>query len=284
MSKKNKARVPKSDSSPVVHQKGIMKDPFEIRELPWTEKQKRFIELAGSKEAQVILVKGPAGTSKSALAVFCCLQALNNKKISDIILSRSIVESSDNKMGYLPGTADDKLYPYLVPFFDKLEMFINKQDLQRIQAEERISTVPVSFLRGLDWNRKAITLDEAQNTTRKELLTFMTRIGKFCKTFIIGDPTQADIKNSGFEEVFNLFNTEEAKSQGIFCFEFDENDVMRSQLCRYITKSFQTLPSTVHNSNGHNGNNGHANNSKPVRAEKRKDLVEWQPNRIEVDI
>jgi phosphate starvation-inducible protein PhoH and related proteins len=229
------------DRSPTVHQRTILKDPVELRELPWTEKQKQFIELATNRNVEVLLVKGVAGTSKTASAIFCALQLLNSKKISDIILVRSIVESSDNKMGYLPGNADEKLYPYLVPFFDKLDMFVNKNDLQRIQKEERITAFPLSFLRGMDWNRKAIVLDEAQNTTRKELLTFLTRIGRFCKTFVIGDPSQADIKNSGFEEVFDLFNNEDARSHGVYCFEFGEEDVMRSDLCKFVAKKFKEL-------------------------------------------
>jgi phosphate starvation-inducible PhoH-like protein len=268
-SKKGKpAQMERKDNSPTVHQKTILKDPVELRGLPWTEKQKQFIELATSKNVEVLLVKGVAGTSKTASAIFCALELLNQKKISDIILVRSIVESSDNKMGYLPGNADEKLYPYLIPFFDKLDMFVGKNDLQRLQKEERITAFPLSFLRGMDWNRKSIVLDEAQNTTRKELLTFMTRIGRFCKTFIIGDPSQADIKNSGFEDVFNLFNNEDAKSHGVYCFEFDEEDVMRSDLCKFVTRKFKELPEKAAAAPR---KHGHGDFSSPQ---------EWRPNAI----
>jgi phosphate starvation-inducible PhoH-like protein len=230
------------DTSPQVHQKPILKNSVELRQLPWTEKQLDLLALAADKQTQLILVRGVAGTSKTATAVFSVLKALNDKKVSDIVLVRSVVESSDNKMGYLPGSADDKIRPYLIPFFDKLEMFLSPQALKNLQEEGRINAFPFSFLRGMDWNRKAIILDEAQNTSRKELLTFMTRIGRFGKTFIIGDPSQSDIKNSGFDEVFELFNNEEAKYQGIHTFEFQEEDVMRSELCKYISRRFKDLP------------------------------------------
>ena len=229
------------DKSPYVYQKQVLKDPINLRELPWTDKQLGFIELANMKEVQVVFAKGPAGTSKTALSIYCLLSLLNHKKISDLVLVRSIVESSDNKMGFLPGTSEDKMHPYLIPFMDKIDMFISQNDTQKLHKEERITAMPINFLRGMDWQRKGIVLDEAQNMTKKELLTFMTRIGKFCKTFIIGDPDQSDIKNSAFNSVYDAFNTMEAREAGIYCVEFDESDIMRSDLCKFISRKFKTI-------------------------------------------
>ncbi len=230
------------DNSPSVHQKGVLKNPVPLRELPWTEKQRDLLELAADKHTQMIIIKGVAGTSKTATAVFSCLQALNDKKVSDIILIRSAVESTDNKLGFLPGPIEFKVGPYLTPFYDKLDMFISPTSLKNLEADERISGSPISFLRGMDWQRKAIILDEAQSLSRKELLTFMTRIGKFCKVFVLGDETQCDIKNSGFQEVFDLFRCEEAMMRGIFTVEFTEDDVMRSDLCKFVSQKFKELP------------------------------------------
>jgi len=231
------------DTSPYVHQKPVLKDPVNLKGLPWTDRQLGFIDLAHMKEAQVIFAKGPAGTSKTALSIYCLLSLLNNKKISDLVLVRSIVESSDNKMGFLPGTSEEKMLPYMIPFMDKIDMFISKNDSQKLHKEERITAMPINFLRGMDWQRKGIVLDEAQNMTRKELLTFMTRIGKYCKTFIIGDPDQSDIKNSAFDKVYNSFDTLEARSQGVFCVEFGEEDIMRSELCKFVASTFKSIPS-----------------------------------------
>lgn len=240
MAKKAKPEKAK-DNSPFVHQRDVLKTTFDIRELKWTDKQKSFIDLAGDKHSQIVFVKGCAGTSKTSLAIYCLLDFLRTKRVTDLIMIRSIVESSDNKMGYLPGSASEKLCPYLAPFFDKFDMFISNPVLAALQKDDRITAFPVSFLRGLDWNRKGIVLDEAQNMSRKELLTFMTRIGKFNKTFIVGDPDQSDIKNSGFSEIYDLFNCEESRGKGIHCVEFGQEDVMRSELCRYIAAKFEEL-------------------------------------------
>lgn len=242
-----KTRI-KPDNSPAVHQRDVIKTAFDIKELRWTEKQKALIDLAADKHTQIVFINGRAGTSKTTVAIYTLLKSLSDKMVSDLLLIRSVVESADNKMGYLPGLAEDKLMPYLMPFFDKLDRFVSKSVLDMLQKDNRVSACPVSFLRGLDWNRRGIVIDESQNLSRKELLTVLTRIGKFNKVFVIGDTQQSDIKNSGFAEVFNLFNNDESRSKGIFCFEFGPEDVMRSELCKYITEKFDELKANLANS------------------------------------
>ena len=231
----------REDRSVKVHQKKKLENPLNIRELNWTEKQKAFIDLALNNKTQVMIVKGPAGSSKTVISIYLILKLLSEKKISDITLVRSIVESADSKMGYLPGSSDDKMQPYMMPFYEKLDMLLSKQEIKNLEAEERITCQPVGFLRGLDFQVKGLCLDEAQNLNTKEILTFMSRIGRFCKTFICGDPDQSDVKNSGFDSVYNLFNNEESKNQGIYCWEFTEEDIMRSDLCKFITKKFKEI-------------------------------------------
>lgn len=224
-----------------VNQNGKLNFDLKIKELQWTEKQKEFIELALNKKSKMILVKGAAGTSKTLLSVYSALQLLKSKRVSDIILVRNAIESTDNKLGFLKGGIEEKIYPYMVPFYDKLDIFLARAELDALEKQERIQAFPVGFLRGMDFQVKAVLLDEAQNCCSRELLTFMTRIGEFCKTFIMGDPLQSDIKNNGFSKVFDAFNNEESKSNGIFCFEFTEDDIMRSELCKYIVKIFKDI-------------------------------------------
>ena len=273
MSKKirpvNKTQDKTHDKSPTVFQRDVLKAEIAIRELNWTDKQRQFIDEVGDKRSQVIFVNGPAGSSKTLLGIFCLLQFLNAKKISDIVLVRSVVESSDNKLGFLPGSSSDKLCPYLVPFFDKFGMFISPTDLLSLQKDERISAFPISFLRGLDWNRRGIVLDEAQNLSVKELLTFMTRIGKYNKVFILGDPDQSDIRNSGFAQVFDLFNNEESKDKGINCFQFGPEDVMRSELCKFIAQKFGEMKRTYKEYNA---------SHKKSQLESLKPGEEWRPS------
>lgn len=177
------------DTSPIVPQDSKIKEVLQINERPLTEKQQQFVSLAMDKGTRLMFVNGPAGTSKTYLAVYCSLLLLNRKAVSNIIYVRSAVESSDESIGYLPGEARDKMAPYAQPLVDKLEEFLPKQQVIMLQKEKRIVGVPVGFLRGLNWNAKAVIMDEAQNTSTKEIYTFLTRIGQFSKVFVLGDPT-----------------------------------------------------------------------------------------------
>ena len=225
------------DKSPRVHQREKINFTLNLKGLDWTEKQKAFIELANNKETKIIFLSGPAGTSKSILAVYCALQLLNEKRISDIIYIRTIVESATQSMGTLPGDENDKLKFFVAVLNDKLEELLPAGDIKRLHLDERVKGMPVNYLRGASYNAKAVIVDEAQNGTFNELLTCLTRIGKFTKYFILGDPMQSDLKNkdqSGFKPMFNIFNTEEAKQQGIHCVEFTKDDIMRSEILKFI--------------------------------------------------
>ena len=194
----------------------------------------------------MMIVSGPAGTSKTYLAVYVCLMLMSSKKISDIMYVRSIVESADVKMGALPGEKEDKLSPYIQPLLDKCSELLPKDEIKFLQNDGRIEGLPVNYLRGLNWNAKGIILDEGQNCTRKEIITTMTRTGEFSKVFILGDPDQVDLNSratagSGFKEIFDLFNNDESKEQGIYTFEFTEDDILRSALVKYIVKKVKQL-------------------------------------------
>ena len=230
------------DNSPVVYQKDKISSQLTILKRELTEKQQRFIELALDKSTKMILVSGPSGTTKTYLAVMASLMLMNQKKISDIVYVRSIVESADVKMGTLPGEKDDKISPYRQPLIDKLDELLPKADVHSLTKEQRVEGLPVGYLRGLNWNAKAIIGDEMQNCTRKEIITLMTRTGEFSKVFLLGDPMQTDIKShSGFKEIFNLFNDDDSKAQGIYTFEFDEEDILRSALVKFIVRKIKQL-------------------------------------------
>jgi phosphate starvation-inducible PhoH-like protein len=230
------------DRSPIVPQKSKITKPITIYKRELTEKQKVFLEACMAKEVKMVLVSGPAGTTKTWLAVLASLMLLQEKKISDIVYVRSVVESADVKMGYLPGEADDKLSPYTRPLLDKLDELLPKADIDFLVKEKRVSGLPVGYLRGLNWNAKAIIGDEMQNCTKKEIITLMTRVGEFSKVFILGDPLQADINGrSGFQSIFNLFDDDQSKENGIFTFEFTEEDILRSQLVKFIVKKMKYL-------------------------------------------
>jgi phosphate starvation-inducible PhoH-like protein len=246
MSKKHKRNQPKpvptQDNSPRIPQNDKIKGDLKIARRELTDKQKKFLEIALHKETKMMFVSGPAGTSKTFLAVLSALELLNTKRMSDIIYLRSAVESSDNKLGFLPGEVADKLSPYVQPLIDKLGEFLNKGDVDRLQKEGRLDSIPIGFLRGLNWNAKVIIADEAQNCTIKELTTLVTRVGEFSKVFVLGDPDQSDIgAKSGFLKMLHAFDDEESRKNGVFTFEFTEDDIVRSGLVRFIIKKLKEI-------------------------------------------
>jgi phosphate starvation-inducible protein PhoH len=235
-----------SNKTIYVYQKEKLSRPISIRELPWTQKQLDFIDLALDKKTKIMLVKGPAGTSKTLLSVYIALKLLNLHKVSDIIFLRSPVESSDSKLGFLPGTAEEKMSEYLIPFSDKLDELLSEADQKYLMVDNRITCIPVGFMRGRHLAVKAVILDEAQNCTFSELTTITTRLGHFSKLFILGDPQQSDLTNGkrdGFNKFYELFNDHESREQGIIPFEFGIDDILRSDLVKYIVRKI----STIHN-------------------------------------
>jgi phosphate starvation-inducible PhoH-like protein len=240
-------RMSKQDKSPKVTQRGKLTAGLQIKDLKWTKKQQDFIKLALDKETRLIFVSGPAGSSKTLLSIYCSLCLIRDKKVSDIIYVRSPVESSDSKIGFLPGDADEKLKYYNLPFSDKLVELLSKSDIELLNKQNRISGHPLSFVRGMSWNCKSIILDEAQNCTQKEIITLMTRLGKFSKCFILADPEQTDLTNGkagGFEKLCKLFNDEESKKFGISSFYLTEEDIMRSEIVKYMVSKLKDLSPT----------------------------------------
>jgi len=239
MSKKNKQKI--QDKSPVVPQRDKIENFLEIKQLGWTDNQKKFIELIHNKENKIIFCKGPAGTAKSLLSVYCALKALNDKKIGEIFYIRNPVESSTHNLGFLKGDLHSKLDPYLQPLMDKLHELLPKQQVERLLKEERIKGLPVGFLRGLSINASYIICDEAQNLSIHDLLLITTRMGRFSKLILIGDIRQSDIKNSGFEKIYNLFDDKKSLDKGIVTFKFGTDDIMRNDILAYIIEKFETL-------------------------------------------
>lgn len=234
----------KQDKSPKVPQRDKLREELKIRDLNWTDKQKEFINLVLNKDVKLILISGPAGTSKTLLSVYCSLQLMKDKRISDIMYIRSPVESSDSKIGFLPGDVDEKLQFYNLPFIDKLEELLSKAQIETLKNQERIKIHPLSFVRGMSWNCKSIILDEAQNCTMKEIVTLMTRVGQFSKCFILADPDQTDLhtgKSGGFDKLKTIFNDDESRANGIYSFEFTEEDIKRSELVKFMVKKLKPL-------------------------------------------
>ena len=228
--------MPKEDKSQHIPQATKLKDAVDIKsKYKLTVNQNLIIEKILDKNTKCIFLSGVAGTAKSYSAILAGLQLLNRKQVSSIIYVRSAVESSDSKLGYLPGDIDSKIQPYLEPLMDKLSELLSKNDIDKLLKDKRIETKAISFLRGLSWNAKFIINDECQNASFKEIVTIITRLGEFSKIILCGDPTQSDINGkSGFKDMMNLFNNQESMDNGIFCFDLVEDDIVRSKFVKFV--------------------------------------------------
>lgn len=225
------------DKSPTVHQRNKLKNQLSIKTVELTDNQKKFIDIALNKDTKLMFVYGSAGTAKTYTSILAALNLMSNKSVSDLIYVRSAVESSDHKLGFLPGESNDKMAPYVQPLIDKLDELLPKTDIDVLLKEKRVTGFPVGFLRGLNWNAKVVVADEMQNCTFKELFTLMTRIGQFSKLFLLGDVHQSDINGkSGFKQMIDKFNDQESRDNGIVAFEFTDDDIVRSPLVKYIIK------------------------------------------------
>ena len=231
------------DTSPYVAQREKIDFTLNVRELPWTDKQKEIINLFLDKNTKLMILKGPAGTSKTILSMYLGLQLLNMKRVSDIVLVRSAVESSDSKLGYLPGDINEKVNVYMTPFNEKFSELVTEPQIHRLHKDNRITICPINFARGLHFAVKFVCCDESQNLTIRELQTLFTRMGEFSKMIICGDPDQSDLPygKSGFNTVYKAFDNEDAKAHGVHCVELNEDHIVRSELCRYVTHVFKGI-------------------------------------------
>ena len=245
MSKKQKSTQPpynnleKKDLSPIVTQRPKISFSLNIKgRTDLTEKQKNILEVSMDKNTKCIFIDGLYGTSKSYMSVLASLNLLNAKKVDEIIFIRNPVESSTTgKIGFIPGSSDEKMAPYNAILFDKLEEMLSESDVQKLKKDNRINCYPVGFVRGRSWNCKAIIVDEASSMSWDDLFLTITRCGEFSKIFFIGDSAnQNDIgSKSGFKKMFNLFNDQESRDFGVHCFELkDYSDIVRSGLLRFV--------------------------------------------------
>jgi phosphate starvation-inducible PhoH-like protein len=200
------------------------------------EHHKAFVEKAMNDESQIMFCDGPAGSSKTYLAVYVALSMLREKKIDEIVYIRSIVESATRKLGSLPGEVDDKFKPWSIPLIEKCDELVGKHITEMLFQSDYLKSIPVNFLRGATFTNNVVIVDEAQNLEHSELVTILTRFGKNCKLFIIGDSLQSDIQKSGFEKIMNAFDTDDSNSNGIHTFHFTEEDITRSKLLKFIVK------------------------------------------------
>jgi phosphate starvation-inducible PhoH-like protein len=199
-----------------------------------TEKQKNFFEKMILPSNRITFLRGPAGSAKTFLSVYCALTRLNKNPDLKILYLRSAVESASKGLGFLKGDIDDKFAPYMAPLEDKIEELLNNYEKDELKKRGALEAMPINFLRGQSWRDKVVIIDEAQNMTRAELVTAITRIGNNTKIFICGDTRQSDIKSNDFENICELFNDEMSVEKGIINLSFLKKDIMRDKILSFI--------------------------------------------------
>lgn len=216
--------------------KFYIKQPYKL-----TENQVSFLEMSQKSETQIVLCDGPAGSSKTFCAVYVALQMLQQKQADNIIYVRSIVESATRKLGSLPGEVDEKFKPWIIPFLEKCDELISTQAADSLIESGYINCIPVNFLRGSTFKNCVVIVDEAQNLEISEIITILTRFGLNCKMFIIGDTLQSDINRSCFKTIFETFEDDLSKKNGIQSFRFTEDDIVRSKILKFIVNKVKKL-------------------------------------------
>jgi phosphate starvation-inducible PhoH-like protein len=201
---------------------------------PKTANQKRYVDAI--EDHTITFGIGPAGTGKTYLAMAKAVSALQAKKVNRIILTRPAVEAGEH-LGFLPGTLNEKIDPYLRPLFDALHDMIDIETIPRMMQSGIIEVAPLAYMRGRTLNDAFIILDEAQNTTPEQMKMFLTRLGFGSKMVITGDVTQIDLPNgqhSGLRVVRDILKD----IDDIAFLELTADDVVRHRLIGDIVKAY----------------------------------------------
>ena len=203
---------------------------------PRSPNQRKYVEAI--EQSDMTFGLGPAGTGKTYLAVAMAVSALMSKRVSRIILVRPAVEAGE-RLGFLPGSLQEKVDPYLRPLYDALYDLLDPAKVDKLLETNVIEVAPLAFMRGRTLSDAFIIMDEAQNTTIEQMKMFLTRLGNGSKAVITGDLTQIDLptpKKSGLFDALNVLDGVE----GIRFCQFDDVDVVRHQLVQRIVRAYDS--------------------------------------------
>ncbi|WP_323757412.1 PhoH family protein [Roseivirga sp.] len=201
---------------------------------PKTANQRALVKAV--EENDIVFAVGPAGTGKTYISVAMAVQALKNKEVKKIIITRPAVEAGEN-LGFLPGDLKEKIDPYLRPIYDALDEMIPSEKLKFYQENRVIEIAPLAYMRGRTLNHAFILLDEAQNTTAMQMKMFLTRMGPSSKVIVTGDISQIDLprnQKSGLAESLRILSG----VKGIARVDLDAKDVVRHRLVKEIISAY----------------------------------------------
>lgn len=196
--------------------------------------QKRYVDAID--ENDVVFGVGPAGTGKTYLAVCLAVQAMKQKRVEKIILTRPAVEAGE-KLGFLPGDLQTKVDPYLRPLYDALQEMLGLETYAKLMERGSIEIAPLAYMRGRTLSNAFIILDEAQNSTREQMKMFLTRLGDASKMVITGDGTQIDLPAGKYSGLLHATKVLQGV-KGIEIVNLTDKDVVRNPLVTSIVRAY----------------------------------------------
>jgi phosphate starvation-inducible protein PhoH and related proteins len=199
-----------------------------------TAGQRHYLSAMANHDLTVCV--GPAGTGKTYLAVAAAVSMLKRGSVRKLVLVRPAVEAGE-KLGFLPGSMQEKVNPYLRPLLDALHDMIDFEQIQRFMACDLIEIIPLAFMRGRTLNDSMVILDEAQNTTRAQMLMFLTRLGHGSKMIVTGDTSQIDLEDprqSGLIDAARRLR----RVPGVALVALAQSDIVRHSLVQRIVDAY----------------------------------------------
>jgi phosphate starvation-inducible PhoH-like protein len=209
---------------------------YRNRLKPRTENQKEYIRTVA--ENHITFCQGVAGSGKTHIAIGMALEYLLENKVKKIVITRPVVESGE-KIGYLPGTAEEKLHPYLLPLLDEVNHFITSAHYATLKINNKIEIVPLGLMRGRNFHDSFIVADECQNASYDQLKMLLTRLGNGSKMVLTGDISQSDLnrhQQGGFYTMTKILTDIE----GIGISYLDMKDIIRNPIIGTILGRFDS--------------------------------------------
>jgi phosphate starvation-inducible PhoH-like protein len=211
----------------------LSKEEFQKSNVQLTPRQHELYK--GIRNSILTVAHGPAGTSKTFTTCYAALALLADKKIEKIIITKPIQESGEN-LGFLPGSMEDKIFPYKQSYYTTFCKIIGRANTDYLFSSEEIKFEPLAYMRGSTYDNCIMLLDECQNASVKQLMLWSTRLGKDSKAVMMGDTSQYDVRrnDSGYNDFINMVGG----MNDLFLFEFNSDDIVRNKFLIELTKRY----------------------------------------------
>lgn len=216
--------------------------PQQVRITPRNDKQRAFVDMMDAEKPNIVIATGPAGCGKTLLAADMAVQKLMKKEIDRIVITRPTV-SVDESLGFLPGSLEKKMEPWIRPITDALTLHMPKSKVDAMFKEQIVEVCPLAFMRGRTFSNSFVILDESQNTTVNQMLMVLTRIGEGSKLIVNGDPDQHDrgYTDNGLTDLMHRLDYVYDNQAYFGVVRFDEGDVQRHEAIPFIIDMYRTI-------------------------------------------